>query len=229
MRLRPASPRSSGPDKAADRRSATAARRRWIALAILAGVAALGLGALAGGWLVSSGPLAPAKPSPAPGSAPSGFTVFRDRGAGFSIAYPRDWRRMDSADPDVRLIAAPGRRAGRASSGPSLLIRVVELPVAVGARDLPRVRRLTRGIVTGGRRVEILEGPRALRLGGLPGHHYLYTFRDRDTGRRGVHSHYFLFDGRMMITLVFQSLPQGRFRPLAPTFDRIARTFRATP
>ena len=67
---------------------------------------------------------------------------------------------------------------------------------------------------------------RRIELGGLPGWFYFYSFRDA-SGRRGTHSHYFLFQGSTLITLVFQALPTDDFRRYATTFDSIAVTFRA--
>jgi len=61
-------------------------------------------------------------------------------------------------------------------------------------------------------------------LGGLPGVQYLYTFDS--AGQRGAHTHWFVFRGRTMYTLVFQALPDTRFAGLAPAFDRLAETFR---
>ncbi|MBA3306332.1 MAG: hypothetical protein H0U25_10465, partial [Thermoleophilaceae bacterium] len=43
------------------------------------------------------------------------------------------------------------------------------------------------------------------------------------------HAHYFLFRGRTLITIVFQTVPADRFAELAPLFDRIAETLRITP
>lgn len=41
-----------------------------------------------------------------------------------------------------------------------------------------------------------------------------------------VHAHYFLFSGSTMHVLVLQALPDTEFTELAPTFDRIARSYR---
>jgi hypothetical protein len=80
-------------------------------------------------------------------------------------------------------------------------------------------------VVKSGRGVKLIAPPQRSDLGGLPGYFYLYSYRDGD-GRRGAHSHYFLFKGDTMFTIVFQAVPEGRLPELAPVFDRIARTFR---
>ena len=41
-----------------------------------------------------------------------------------------------------------------------------------------------------------------------------------------VHAHYFLFSGSTMHVLVLQALPDTEFTELAPTFDRIAHSYR---
>ncbi len=108
----------------------------------------------------------------------------------------------------------------------SFLVRVVPLPLEVNRANLGAAKRITDRVVTSGRRVRLLAPPQRSDLGGLPGFFYLYTFEDADSGRRGAHSHYFLFRGDTMITLVFQALPADRLSLFAPLFDRIASTFR---
>ncbi|MCA1683766.1 MAG: hypothetical protein LC708_01360, partial [Actinobacteria bacterium] len=63
-------------------------------------------------------------------------------------------------------------------------------------------------------------------LAGLPGYFYFYSFQDPGTGQRGAHSHFFVFKGQTLITLVFQALPAEQFPPAATTFDEITGSFR---
>lgn len=140
-------------------------------------------------------------------------------GRDFSVGYPRGWQRMESPDPQVALVAADGR-------GGSLLARVSEPGFTIGTRDeLEHAQRFTDRIVTGGQGVELLARPAAIELSGLPGWYYFYTFEDEASRERGVHAHYFLFDGPTMFSLVFQALPAERFVELAPTFDTVAASF----
>jgi hypothetical protein len=44
-----------------------------------------------------------------------------------------------------------------------------------------------------------------------------------------VHSHFFLFKDKTMISLVFQALPQDDFTRLAPLFDRVTGSIRLLP
>ena len=46
------------------------------------------------------------------------------------------------------------------------------------------------------------------------------------SGLVGAHSHYFLFKGSTMISIIFQALPDGHFARLAPLFDRVAGSLR---
>lgn len=206
--------------------SSRALPRRWlIAGAVAAGALAVGIGLVVGGAAgerVGSGLSPPASQpprAPAPPDAPPGFVRFRADGGLFSIAYPADWMRLDARDANVELLVT-GKRAA------SLLARAIPLRFRVDRRNLPAIKDLTDRIVASGRRVRLLAQERRVELGGLPGYFYLYSFRD-DSGRRGTHSHYFLFRGDTMITLVFQALPASRFDHFAPLFDRMASTFRA--
>lgn len=216
--------RRGGEDRA--HRRGTVSRRWLVGGAVAAGVVAVALGAALGdvtGERVGSGfdpPRAPDRGPPAPRGAPRGYVAFRDPLGRFSIAYPGDWERLPTAGSEVELLASRGRVA-------SLLVRSVPLGVQVGRDDLGAVKGLTDRTVASGNRVRLLAEARRIELGGLPGLFYLYSFRDRRTGRRGTHSHYFLFQGETMITLVLQALPERELRRFATVFDRIAATFRA--
>jgi len=158
-------------------------------------------------------------PAAAPPGVPPGFTEFRSSQAGFAVSYPADWMRLQTADPQVVLIAARGPEV-------SFLVRVAELDVAIGPQELPAAKQLTDQIVTANESVELLAEPQPIELAGLPGYFYFYSFQDPGTGQRGAHSHLFVFKGQKLITLVFQALPAEQFRPAADTFDQITGSFR---
>lgn len=151
---------------------------------------------------------------------PADFVSFRDTEAGFSLAYPSDWRRLEHPDPQVRLLVTPNR-------DDSVLVRAVDLEVdgEVTMEDLPAFREYTDRIVQGGEGVEILDEPAAIEVGGLPGLYYVYTFDDDRSGQQGVHSHYFLFDGATVLSIVMQALPAADFADLAPTFKAVIDSF----
>ena len=155
----------------------------------------------------------------APPGVPPRFAEFRSSQAGFAVSYPADWMRLQTADPQVVLIAARGPEI-------SFLVRVAELDVAIGPQELPAAKQLTDQIVTANESVELLAEPQPIELAGLPGYFYFYSFQDPDSGQRGVHSHLFVFKGQKLIALVFQALPAEQFRPAADTFDQITGSFR---
>lgn len=154
-----------------------------------------------------------------PAGPPPGFVEFQDPKAGFAIAYPAAWQRLRSPDPQVPLLVAQ-------TAQNSFQVRVVELGLPVGPQDLATAKQLTDQIVNAGDTVKLLAQPKEIHLAGLPGFFYLYSFLDPSSGLTGVHSHFFLFQGKNMISLVFQAVPLDQFKSLAPTFDQITGSFR---
>lgn len=188
----------------------------------LVAVGALAVGVFAGG---SPSPDSAASREPSPTTTPTaptatldGFVEFRDEEAGIALSYPESWQRLEAPDPDIRLVATPNNQD-------SLLVRSTDLGFEVGPAEFPAAQSLTDEIVQSAPEVEVLAGPQRIELGGLPGYFYLYTFADEPSGQRGVHAHYFLFDGSQMITLVLQALPEDQYGALAGLFDQIASTF----
>ncbi len=156
----------------------------------------------------------------APKSKPAGFSDFRSEQAGFELAYPSTWSKLSPKDPQVLLLVAQGTQE-------AFLVRASELPEAVGPQQVPAARQLTDQVVTADKSVQLVAEPKQIELGGLPGLFYFYNFKDAATGQEGTHSHYFLFNGKTMISLVFQSLPKERFAESAKTVDAIISTFHA--
>lgn len=196
--------------------------KRWMIPAGVAGVAGLaGLGVTLGQNTVesrSSGITAPAVTTSTPMTAPADFVRFEDD-AGFAVSYPGSWKRIETTDRQVHLLVAPNDRD-------SFQLRVVPLNAAIGEAELPAVKTLTDQVVSAGEGVQPVAGPQQIEVGGLPGWYYLYRFTDKATGQAGIHSHYFLFHGKQMITFVFQAMPETSFDGLAPVFDQIVSTFK---
>ena len=159
-----------------------------------------------------------------PRASTGALVEFRDEHAGFALSYPTGWMRPVSSDPQVAFVTAEKNPAQ--NQGGSILVRVTALEAAVGKEQLGEARKATDAIVASAEGVEIKANPVETEQGGLPGLYYLYTFRDPVSGQRGAHSHYFLFRGRTMISVVFQALPQDDFGRLASLFDRVAGSFR---
>jgi hypothetical protein len=149
---------------------------------------------------------------------------FRDDQAGFALSYPKTWVRATAPNPQIVLVAAEHDPAK--NLGGSILLRVTPLDAPVGKAQLAEARKATDAIVASGEGVALRAEPIETEQGGLPGLYYLYTFRDPVSGQTGVHSHFFLFKDSAMISLVFQTLPEGDFGRLAPLFDRVAGSLR---
>ncbi len=153
-------------------------------------------------------------------SKPAGFTEFRNDKAGFELAFPANWTKLSPKDPSVLLLLAQGTQD-------SFLVRANELQEPVGPQQLPAARQVTDKLVTSNKSVTMITDPKQIELGGLPGFFYFYNFKDAATGQEGSHSHFFLFNGKTMISMVFQTLPKERFAESAKTFDQIAASFHA--
>jgi len=153
-------------------------------------------------------------------SKPIGFSEFRNEQAGFELAYPSDWTKLSAKDPQVLLLLSQGPQD-------SMLVRVSELQEAVGPAQLPAMKQVTDKLVASNKTVQMVAGPNQIELGGLPGYYYFYNFSDPATGQQGSHSHFFLFNGKTMISMVFQSMPKEHFAESAKTFDQVANSLHA--
>jgi len=164
-------------------------------------------------------------PAPAPAPAPTDELVeYRNDAGGFALSYPKAWVRATVANPQIVLVAAENDPAK--NQGGSILVRVTPLDAPVGAAQLADARKVTDAIVASSEGVALKAEPTQTTQGGLPGLYYLYTFRDPVSGATGVHSHFFLFKDKTMISLVLQALPQDDFGRLAPLFDRVTTSLR---
>jgi len=144
--------------------------------------------------------------------------MFEDSRRRFSIAYPGSWQRLRSASAGVELLA---RR-----DGTSLLVRTVRTGFVFGPSNLVAARALTDTIVAAGTDVKLLGRPARIRLGGLDGFAYTYSFGVSPGAGGGAHVHYFLFDGATLISVVLQTLPAEQLSRASPVFAQILGTFR---
>jgi hypothetical protein len=202
----------------------SAVRRKRIIIIVAAVLVAGVIGTVAAGFgqrmfAPAPPPAAAAAPS-TPNSAPADFVEFRSEQGGFALSHPKSWKRLESSDPQVALIAANQQQAS------SFLVRVVQLDAAVNQQNLAAAKKLTDQIVKSNETVKLLAEPKKIELAGLPGYFYFYSFEDPVTKQTGAHSHFFVFDGNKMITIVFQSIPMERFPQVAPTFDKVTSSFR---
>jgi hypothetical protein len=202
-------------------------RKMVMAMALPVAAAAIAVGLVAGNRSVET----PKKTASAtiPSTAPEtggGLVEFRDDAHGFAISYPAGWIKLDSSDAEVALVVSERQPAdGR---GGSILARVVDTGVVIGPDHLTEAKKFTDQVVASGQGVELEAEPAQITQGGLPGWLYFYTFIDPASGAKGAHTHYFLFKDKLMISLVFQGLPEDEFVRLAQAklFDRVANSFR---
>lgn len=198
--------------------------RPWWALAVVAGtlvvvgVAILGV-VIGQHWAAPAKiPAAAAGPSPSPSAAgPTElrWVKFRDPRSGVTLAYPAAWTRLQPSDPQVALLVTNGTLE-------SLLVRARPRTAA----QIPTAEQLADRIQASNESVQLLTEPEPIKLAGLPGYFFFYTFTDPVTGQTGAHSHYFLFTADTTLTLVFQAIPAAQFPEAAPVFDTIASTVR---
>ncbi|MGH9265164.1 MAG: hypothetical protein ACRD1D_10780, partial [Acidimicrobiales bacterium] len=158
-------------------------------------------------------------PQPAPENTPVPVNRFTDPETGASLEYPRTWQRVEVPNATYRLVLDGGNNV-------AMTLRVFTTEVPTTATNLENIKSVTDGIVTSNPTVKILK-QQAISLNNMVGYYYFYTFTD-DSGLEAVHAHYFLFQGRKMNMMVFQSMSED-FEGLAPTFDRIAESFHSDP
>lgn len=155
---------------------------------------------------------------------PEGYVTYRDDEAGFTLAHPQTWIQTIRPQGDVRLVLGAG-------DGTTLRVRVAELEQAIDGSNLEEIRAVTSGIVaTPNPTVEkqFLKGD-SFSVNGLPGYYYLYTLKNTETGEDAVNAVYFVFQGRKMNILMFQSLSADDFELHAAEFDTILGSFRSDP
>ncbi len=189
------------------------------AVVVAVGVAAFTLTPDGKGGSATPGTTVPGTATTVPASE---LVTFRDDTTGFSIKYPRSWRKADIAtDGEIRLILLAGGLNG-------VSVRVQRTEVPTTSENIANIKAVTDGIVGSNATAKVLN-QRQLTVNGMPGYYYLYTFIDEETGAEGAHGHYFLFRGRKMHSIIFQAIPSQDFAGLAAVFDQVAETFQSDP
>lgn len=192
---------------------------------VLVAALATGAGLFAQNLFSSAPPPAPPK---APGNSapaanappPKDFTEFKDDKLGVSLSYPGSWARLKTNDPQIALLVSNGPEE-------SFLMRSTPLKKEVGPQNMAEAKNLTDQIIGANKGTQQVTEPKQLELGGLPGFFYFYSFKDEASGQMGAHSHFFLFKGKTMLTLVFQSVPSNQFPNHAKTYDQITGSFKS--
>jgi hypothetical protein len=201
--------------------------RKWLlgGLAAVAALAAVLALSLIGGGAVGRSLLSPAATTtPTPTTPTRPLTVrFVDSIADFGISYPSSWVRRQSGDSTVRLVAA----SPDDSAALSVSVRSSGLSDPVTDSTIGVVRPLTDDLLRADRRITKIGQPVGVRVSGLPGYRYQYTYRTAKGGH-GAHVHFFLFNGKFLIQIVLQAVPASKISALGTTFERIAGTFELT-
>lgn len=152
------------------------------------------------------------------------YVLYEDAEAGFRLQHPKTWVPIARPEGDLRLQLGAG-------DGSSLRVRVSELEGVVDSSNVEEVRAVTGGIVGSpdpNVEKQFLK-EESYSINGMPGYYYVYRVRDKQSGLEAVNAHYFLFQGRKLNMLVFQSLSADDFERRAPEFDRVLATFESDP
>lgn len=161
-----------------------------------------------------------------PQERPDDLVEYRDEVAGFSVSYPRFWKRIEGTkDPLVRLLVGPP------ATDDTLSVKVIRLPgkVVINSRtppeDIAQIQSTLDRVIDQlpGLTEVVQRSP--LVLNGTRGWYYIYKFQDKGTGERGIHFRYFMFEGDKEFIVTFQAFPEDHFAQLAGTFDKIVATF----
>ena len=192
-------------------------RRRWVLIGLLLIVMIS----------VQSAARTASEPSTSDQTGPAGTTAstareevafHEDRRLGVKFNCPKTWRVVHSR-ADLLVL-----EAGHADD--LVLIRKTMLHAKVNAANVSDFRTVTDGILGDPKANLGVLDTGAVQVGDLPGVFYLYTFPFKSG--RGMQAQYFVFKGRDLYTLVFQTGRAKRFAALAPSFDIVLETFGPT-
>lgn len=197
-------------------------RSPWKAIALIALVVVLGLGAVlllkddgddkqvASSTTTTTAATA-SDDCPTPNDE---YTAVTDGPAGFTLEYPASWQPIREASGEERLLLSAGGQCyfqvtvRRAASPESAQAEIDE-----ALKDLEKIAE-----------------PQPVTLNGRPATLYLYyTPKTEDSPVEGVHVHYFLLNGDQVYSMVFQALPASELTDLVPAFDRVAKSFSLQP
>jgi hypothetical protein len=187
--------------------------------------------AIIGAWFVLSQDAAeaptaaahpPAAAPAAPQAAPAGERKLVDKRAGYQVMYPDAWTEVTDA---AGIAGGSDGHIIRITDKNAFSIRTFPLQQAVSSSTrLSDMRAVTDAILSNPDAKLTVLDVRQVKVNGLPAVYYLYYFPNGN--QRGVHAHYFVFDGKKMHALVFQVVPDGAFDDYAAQFDRVLASFK---
>ena len=162
---------------------------------------------------------APAAAPPQP--TPEGHRRLVDAKAGYEITYPDTWTEVTDA---AGIAGGSDGHIIRITNKNAFSLRTFPLQQAVSTASLGDMRAVTDAILSNPDAKLTVLDVRQVKINGLPAVYYLYYFPDGN--ERGIHAHYFVFNGKKMHALVFQVVPDGAFDDYAAQFDRVLASFK---
>ncbi len=159
--------------------------------------------------------------NPAP-AVPRDFIPFEDEETGIKLSIPKDWPQFSTKDldPSYRLLL------GVPNAKDTLRVRMNAYSEEVTQANIGDQRAVIDAILAD-ETVSIL-ATETLTINGMPTLFYVYRFTS-ETGEAGIHAHFFVFQGKKMVTMVFEAVPETRYPLLAPVFDAIKDTLVVAP
>ncbi len=155
---------------------------------------------------------------------PADYTTFNDPATGVKLSVPKDWvpySTVNLPDKALRLLT------GIPNTGDSVSLRVNSYESEVTAANVGDQKAVFDSLL-GDEKITILVN-QTVSIGGLPALFYVYRFTDQASGQAGIHAHFFVFQGRKMVSMIFQALPEDRYKLLAPVFDKVASSLQVAP
>ncbi len=170
------------------------------------------------------------EPEPKAGPPPPSVELetFSDPAAGFSIKYPKGWRRLavPPGSEDLRLVVSVG---GPGGEDDGLWVRAVP-PERVDQKInefASEIQQITGGTPCGAQGSACLLQEQ-VAVSGMNGVRYAYITKEQPSGQENLHLQYFLRQPQgNLYVLVFQALPKTDLAQLAPAFDQVLSSFQA--
>jgi hypothetical protein len=166
---------------------------------------------------------------PAPAAKDDSVEMFsiEDRDDGFAIDLPGNWvfLEQERVDPQIRMVV------GEQGTQNNLRVRVSPLPQPVVVNDdtpdtvVAQLQGQFDQYINTGENVRDVMQRSRVKINGVHGWWYLYSFNNAGGEEEGVHSHFFMLGGDKLYTLVFQVLPASGYPKYAATFDKMISSF----
>lgn len=152
---------------------------------------------------------------------------IEDRDDGFAIDLPGNWvfLEQEQVDPQIKMVV------GEEGTQNNLRVRVSPLPQPVVVDDdtpdtvVAQLQGEFDRYIDNGENVRDVIQRSRVKINGVHGWWYLYSFNNAGGEEEGVHSHFFMLGGDKLYTLVFQVLPATGYSKYAGTFDKMISSF----